>query len=177
MGGCEVRTSKKKNPHAIRPTAPVKRGRKKLRPFAHTAVYLASALSALVTVAIPIIFLTGSFNLVDREEANMIGVITAICAGMFWVMTGHVRDFVRLPGKDASEEEIAEMHLKTKRGILVRMFATLMVFACPILFVVNAFEGDEPEMRFAAIVSAILGVGMFALAGHIDEVLRVQETT
>jgi len=172
MGGCDVRTTKRKNPHAIAPTAPVKSGPKKRRPFAHAAVALAQTLAALVTIAIPIVFLMGAFNITDGHESTMIGVIVAISSAMFWTQAGHVRSLVRLPSADASEEEIAEMHAMTKTGIAIRMLATLVVFACPILFVINSFEDNEPELKFAAIVSAIFGVGLFFLAGYVDEAIR-----
>jgi predicted Ser/Thr protein kinase len=174
MGGCEVRTTKRKNPHAIAPTAPVKSAPRPYRFLARAAVFAAQAIATLVTIAVPIIFLMGAFDIIHDRESRLIGVVVAISVGLFWIMTSHVRDLVKLPSEDASEEEVVEMDAKTTAGTLVRMLATLVVFACPILFVINSFEGDDKELKFAAIVSAIVGVGLFMLAGHIDKALKVE---
>ena len=172
MGGCEVRTTKKKNPHAVAPTAPVKSAPAKRRFVAHTAVFLAQAVATLVTIAVPIIFLMGAFDIISDRESKMIGVVAAISIGMFWLMASHVRDLFRMPTEEASDEEIAEMYAKTTPGIFVRMLGTVCVFACPILFVINSFEGDQSEIKFAAIVAAIVGVGLFSFAGHIDTIFK-----
>jgi hypothetical protein len=172
-GGCEVRTTKKKKPVTNRPSPPKKQGAKKFRALAHAAVFCAQAIATLVTISIPLIFLMGAFDIIsDTEEANMIGVIAAISAGMFWALTGHLRAMVRLPAPDAADSDIAEMESRTKTGSVIRMFATLVLFACPIMFVINAFEGDDDGLKFAAIVSAIVGVALFILAGKADELMK-----
>ena len=173
MGGCEVRTTKKRRPQPATPTPPVKAAKGKPRIFATAAVLLAQAIASLVTLAIPIIFLMGAFNIVgDSNEASMIGVVVAITAGMLWVLTGHVRNLVRLPSPDATEEAIGEMYELTPPGILVRMLGTVCLFACPIIFVINKFEQDEDELKFAAIVAAIVGVGLISLAGYVDSSIK-----
>ncbi len=172
-GGCEVRTTKKKKPVTNRPSPPKKQGAKKFRALAHAAVFCAQTIATLVTIAIPLIFLMGAFDIIsDGDEANMIGVIAAISAGMFWALTGHLRAMVRLPAPDAADSDIAEMESRTKTGSVIRMFATLVLFACPIMFVINAFEGDDDGLKFAAIVCAIVGVALFILAGKADELMK-----
>ncbi len=173
MGGLDVRTTKKKV-ETNRPVPPKKQGVKKFRPVAHAAVFVAQAIAMLVTLAIPIVFLVGAFNIApDEDEAYMIGVVTAITAAMFWVLTGHVRAMVQMPKSDASEDDIGEMESRTKIGSLIRMVATLILFSCPILFVVNKFEhNDGDELKFAGIVCAIIAVGFFFLAGKADEFMK-----
>ena len=173
MGGCEVETTKKKRPQAASPTAPVKAAKKKRRIFATAAVLLAQALASLVTFAIPIIFLMTAFHIIpSSQEGMMVGTIVAIVAGMFWVLTGHVRSLVRLPSPEATEEEVGEMYEMSPPGIMVRMLGTICVFACPIIFVVNHFKQNENELKFAAIVVAIVGVGLFSLAGYVDSAIK-----
>ena len=172
-GGCEVRTTKKKKPVTNQPSPPRKQGAKKFRALAHGAVFCAQSIATLVSIAIPFVFLMSAFGIGgNEEEMTMIGVITAIAAGMFWALTGHVRAMVRLPAPDASDSDIAEMESRTKTGSVIRMFATLVLFACPILFVIFAFEGNDDELKFAAIVCAIVGAGLFGLAGKADEFLK-----
>ena len=172
MGGCEVRTTKKKVA-TPQPTAPLKKPPRKFRALSHLIVFLAQTLATLVTLAVPVIFLLGAMDVVtDEDETNMIGVVTAISAGMFWVLTGHVRALVQLARKEASDSEIAELQAMTRTGSLLRIVATIIVFACPILFVINAYERDEAEIRFAAIMCAIIGVGVFFIAKKVDEFLK-----
>jgi hypothetical protein len=40
------------------------------------------------------------------------------------------------------------------------------------MFVINAFEGDDDGIKFAAIVCAIVGVALFILAGKADELMK-----
>ena len=172
-GGCEVRTTKRKPPQAANPTAPVKRSAGKRRIFANAAVLLAQTISSLVTLAIPIMFLMGVFDIIGNfNEAKMIGIICAITAGMFWIQTGHLRSLLRLPAPDATEDDIAEMNDKTRPGILVRMLATVIVFACPIILVINEYESHEAELQFAAIMAGIVGAGLFIAAGYVDSAVK-----
>lgn len=170
MGGLEVRTTKKK------PKTTPLAARKPLKHFrglAHGAVFASQAIAMLVTLSVPVMFMLGAFNIISNDnEANMIGVVTAIAAGMFWVLTGHVRALVNLPESDASESDIAEMEATTKTGSGIRILATVVLFAAPILFVVNKFENDSDELKFAGIVCAIVAVGLFFLATRADEFLR-----
>lgn len=172
-GGCEIRTTKRKPPQVASPTAPVKRPKGKRRILASAAVLLAQAVSSLVTLAIPIMFLMGAFDIIrDFDEAKMIGIVCAISAGMFWTLTGHLRDLVRLPKHDATEDDIAEMNEMTRPGIVVRMLATVMMFACPIIFVINEFEVKEDELKFVAIMAAIVGAGLYIASGYVDDAVK-----
>ena len=170
-GGCEVKTTKKKQQITGQPTAPIKRPNRKHSVFAKGAVLLSQAIALIITIAVPIVFLMHAFNITDGEEGKMIGIVVAITAGMFWKLSSLVRELVRIPAPDASDSDIAEMYQKSFFGTLIRMLATVFVFTCPVLFVINSFE-HEDELKFAAIVVAILGVAMFALAGYVDESTR-----
>ncbi|QEG22591.1 serine/threonine-protein kinase [Mariniblastus fucicola] len=170
MGGCEVRTTRKRPPSAAIASPPRKQGPRPFRAVAHGAVFLAQAIAMLVTLAVPIMFMLGAFNIIsDDEEANMIGVVTAIACGMFWALAAQVRAMVQLPKPDASPDDIAEMERRTVIGSAIRMLAVVTIFACPILFVINRYEHHDDELKFAAIVCAILGVALFMIASKADE--------
>ena len=102
----------------------------------------------------------------------MVGILTSLAAGLFWFQLWALRILLGVEPPEASAEELADFRNATKTGTIVRMVAIVLAFACPILFVINHFEGDEPEIRFAAIVSAILGGALLIGASYVDEFLR-----
>jgi hypothetical protein len=119
-------------------------------------------IAMLVTLAVPIIFVASGMDIIPahKTDATMIGVITAVAAGMFWILTGQVRTLFFLPKHDASDTEIEEMQEATKVGTLIRMLATIVVFGCPILLIINNYQNHDDEIKFAAIVCGIVGVAM-----------------
>ena len=174
MGGCEVRSSRKKTKKKKpRPTSPVKSQPEQFRLWPNVALFLTYAIAWLVTLAVPIMFVSsGLVYSHDQENFKLAGIVAAIAAGMLWVMVGHVRTMFVLPAADASDSEIEEMQDATRTGTLVRMIATVVVFACPILFIINSFNNDDREMKLAAIVCAIVGGALFILAGQVDEFMK-----
>jgi tRNA A-37 threonylcarbamoyl transferase component Bud32 len=171
MGGCEVRTAK--IPKSQRPVAPTKQ--KPASLWQRAILLLWQTIATLVVMAVPILFVLSSFDFVgDQEDLHLAGVVTAIVAGMFWAMVGPIRRLVNLPPPDISDDELGEFQSRTKSGSLVRMLGFVCLFACPILLVIQEYESGDEEMKFAGIVCAIVGGGLFIGAGKLDEFLRKQ---
>ena len=173
MGGCEVRSSRKKKKKKSQPAAPVKSQPEQFRLWPNVALFFAYAIAWLTTIAVPILFVSsGLVYSHDQEDFKLAGIIAAIGAGMLWVMVSHVRTMFFLPAADASDSDIEEMREATKSGTLVRMLATVVIFACPMLFIVNSFNHDDREIKLAAIICGIVGAALFGLAGQVDEFMK-----
>jgi hypothetical protein len=130
-------------------------------------------LAMLVTIAIPIIFLAGTFDIQDRNDSRLAGAIVALVAGMLWSGLGYFRILVRGGAAGSDPASIQAYESATWLGTLIRGFALMPTFACPMLFVIAALQGhDQTELRFAGIVCAVVAIGLFSVAKYVEGFLR-----
>ncbi len=165
LGGCEVRTPNQREMVASGKTA--KRAFRKLAAHEATIggglVLLYKLLAMLVTIAIPVFFLLGPFNILDVDESKLLGIVTAIVAGFVWAGLGYFRILVGAGPENTDEQSLQDYYSATKIGTLVRWFGLVLGFACPVLFVLASFNDKrvfnldipEDQTKLAAIVCGI----------------------
>ncbi len=172
MGGCEIRTTRAPAPSA---QPPLKSKTKQAAFWRRGLVLAYQAFCMLVTIAIPILFLLSSMDFVhETDEIRMVGVLTAIAAGLFWSQLGNVRILLGVRPPEATAEELADFHNATIIGTIARMFAVVCIFGCPILLVINQFENDRDsdEVRVIAIICAVVGGALYLAANYVEELIR-----
>ncbi len=181
MGGCEVRTPKFK-PEELQAAVNLHQNRKpaeKTSSFAVGLAFLYRLFAMLVTFAIPVIFLTGSFDVFDQDDCNLAGILTALAAGLIWSGSGYFRILIGAGPETTDETSLAEYYSASKIATAIRALGLVFVFACPALFIIASFhvlEFRRDHIHLAAILCGVVGAGIFALAGMVDAFLKNQRT-
>ncbi len=126
------------------------------------------SIAILVGCLTPIIFVSGGLGVMDRQEANLAGILCAILASMLWAGSGYARILFRAGPDESNRESVTQYHSATTGATILRCIGLVLVFACGMLFVVHGHEGDD-ELRFAAIACAILSAPAYTIAGMLDK--------
>ena len=178
MGGCDVRTPKFK-PHELQLAAKRHRNQSPSEhdiTFRGGLVLLYRFFAMLVTFAIPVPFLLGAFDIIDRDTSNLCGIMTGLTAGLIWSGSGYFRILIGAGPESTDDSSLAEYYFATKLGTLIRSVALVFAFACPALFILRAFEvpyiGEQISgngIQLTAILCAIFAGALFALSGFVEE--------
>ncbi len=185
MAGCEVRTptvkevpieQPKLNPARIDTANPAIHHFREPPEHGFTLrgglISLYKLFAFMVCIACPVFFvLAGSNLLLDEDDAKMIALIMAISGGFLWSALDYFRRLIGAGPEDLTNaEKVADYYASTWLGTVIRTFALASGFACPILFIVANFE-DVEELRFVAIMCAIMCGVMYAVAGYVEDTL------
>jgi serine/threonine protein kinase len=169
FGGCEVRTpTEKESP------LPVPPGKDRLPAsidigwFQMLLLVIYQSLGWLIALACPIMFVAGGMDILPKETANMIAIFSGFVALAIFTNLKHFRRLIGVGPEERTEEAVAEYENSNVFSTLIRMLAVLLIFACPALFIAASYEGEQ-ELRFAGVVSAIVAVGLFALAKQLEK--------
>ena len=134
-----------------------------------------SGLISLVVFAIPILFIMGALDIINpQDDANWLGVITAIFAGMLYMGRPLVRKLIGVRPDAPTDKELEDYESATVIGTLIRIAALVFGFGCPMLFA-TANMGPrgiaDPDLKIAAIICVFVCIFLTIAARTIEDFL------
>lgn len=199
MGSCDVRTPNRKEERIKRRQQKAlerKQRTEEMRKYAREVgvagteatmlgaflVLLYRCFALLITIGIPVAFVAGSMGILPRQDGNALGCTLAILCFFAWSGLKHFRVIVRGGPEDQDAETVNDYLSQTMLGGSLRLLATYVLAACPILFVLSRYrvpllEWSSDTSKFAAIVCAILAIVLFNVATWTEEMVVSQQPT
>ncbi|MEM7455873.1 MAG: protein kinase [Planctomycetota bacterium] len=158
--------------HEIDRSLQPKFGRRKPVTAANLLIYAYGGVAMFILViACPLMFIMGGgrFGFLDREIANLAGILCGITGGFMFAILGFVRRILDIgPADDASEKDVQDYYNSTKIGSAIRILAMICFFACPGLIISQKFLHLPEAAIFAGIAGAIVGGGLMIAAGSFE---------
>ena len=172
MGGCEIRSAKLPEPKKpdSDPFRQYREPRTHELNIRNALVAFYKMFASLVGFAAVILFIGSVFHMVPKDDGRLAAIVCAISCGMFWAGLDYFRRLVGAGPENQDEESLKNYYSSSIIGTIIRSMALICGFACPILFVVAAFENhDERTIRFMAIASAIMCAVLYTAASQLEE--------
>jgi hypothetical protein len=178
MGGCDIRTptNKELGLNQKLPKPPRKPGEHTVT-FSGGLVMLYKLMAMVVSIAIPIIFLMVPFSDFPEKSCILLGILVSLLSGFLWSGMKFFRILVGAGPEDDDEQSVREYQSASKIGTLIRWLGLVFAFACPVLIILSAFDGqnliqlglEKNELMFAGVASAIVSGLIFAVANAVEE--------
>ncbi|MEM9409968.1 MAG: protein kinase [Planctomycetota bacterium] len=171
MGGCEIKSARVTAKKPVKgETHPYRHPRTHELTIRNGLVYMYKFFAYLIGMAAVIFFVAYRFDVF--EDGKLAGIIAAITCGMAWAGLDYFRRLVGAGPESDDEASIKAYYSSSVIGTLIRCFALICGFACPILFVIASFDpyGDN-DIRLVAIICAIVSAATYLMAGYVEEFL------